>query len=135
MLKLKITVSWSKAPSTRIRMFLKKGIFFIRFGFASTRIRIFFENASFLSVLDSRPHGDSICGHRKRSFSKTLSRVEGFKMPFSCSSVNGRRRVKMTLFENADVTASTFFPLATWFRGPVSYVSADPRTGQVKSAI
>ena len=64
-----------------------------------------FENASFLSVLGSRPHGDGVFSHRKRSFSKTLSRVDRFENAvflFSC------RRVKTELFENADVTASIY---------------------------
>ena len=49
-----------------------------------------FENASFSSVLGS--HG--VIGHRKRSFSKTLSRVDLFGL------------VEMELFESADVIPS-----------------------------
>ena len=64
-----------------------------------------FENASFLSILGSRPHGDGVFSHRKRSFSKTLSRVDLFENAvflFSCG------RVKTELFENADVKASIY---------------------------
>ena len=59
--------------------------FFIRFGLASTRRRRF--------------------RHQKRSFSKTLSRVDLFEnavFTLSCG------RVKTELFENADVTASIY---------------------------
>ena len=59
----------------------------------------------FLSVLGLRPHGDGILGHQKRSFSKTLSRVDLFEnvvFMLSCG------RVKTELFENADVTASIY---------------------------
>lgn len=50
-----------KALSTRIRFCMKTEIFFLRFGLASTCIQCA-EN-----------------GHRKRIYSKTLSRVESFK--------------------------------------------------------
>ena len=69
----------------------------------SARIRIFFENDSFLSVLGRRPHGDGVFGHRKRSFSKTLSRVDLFENAVFMLSYG---RVKTELFENADVIAS-----------------------------
>ena len=45
----------------------------------STRIRIFLKTHLFLSVLGSRPHGDGVFSHRKRSFSKTLSREDLFE--------------------------------------------------------
>ena len=61
------------------------------------------ENASFLSVLGWRPHGDGVFAHRKRSFSKTLSRVDIFEKTVFLLSCG---RVKTELFENADVTAS-----------------------------
>ena len=54
----------------------------------STRIRIFLKTHLFLSVLGSRPHGDGVFSHQKRSFSKTLSRVDLFENAvflFSCS--------------------------------------------------
>ena len=73
-----------QAPSTRIRIFLKTH-FFIRFGLASTRRRRF--------------------GHQKRSFSKTLSRVDLFENAVFVLSCG---RVKTELFENADVTASIY---------------------------
>ena len=57
--------------------------FFIRFGLAYTRRRCF--------------------GHRKRSFSKTLSRVDLFENAVFMLSCG---RVKTELFKNADVTAS-----------------------------
>ena len=59
----------------------------------------------FLSVLGLRPHGDGVFGHQKRSFSKTLSRVDNFEnaaFMLSCG------QVKTELFENADVTASIY---------------------------
>ena len=65
-----------------------------------------FENASFLSVLGYRPHGDGVFSRQKRSFSKTLSRVDLFEnavLMLSCG------RVKMELFENDDVTASIHY--------------------------
>ena len=71
----------------------------------STRIRIFLKTHLFLSVLGSRPHGDGVFSHRKRSFSKTLSRVdlcENAVFMLSCG------RVKTELFENADVKASIY---------------------------
>ena len=64
-----------------------------------------FENVSFLSILGLPPHGDGVFGHRKRSFSITLSRVDLFEnavFQLSCG------RVKTELFENADVTASIY---------------------------
>ena len=67
-----------------------------------------FENASFLSVLGSRPHEDGVFSHRRGSFSKTLSRVDLFEnavVLFSCGRGGG---VKTELFENADVTASIY---------------------------
>ena len=71
----------------------------------STRTRIFLKTHLFLSVLGLHPHGDGVFGHRKRSFSKTLSRVDLFEnaiFQLSCG------RVKTELFENADVTASIY---------------------------
>ena len=61
------------------------------------------ENASILLVLGSRPHGDGVFCHRKRSFSKTLSRVDIFEKAVFLLSCG---RVKTELFENTDVTAS-----------------------------
>ena len=54
-------------------------------------------------VLGSRPHGDGVFGHRKRSFSKALSRVDLFENAVFLLSCG---RVKTELFENADITAS-----------------------------
>ena len=68
----------TKAPSTRMRIFLKTEVFF--------------------SVLALRPHVNGVFGMRKRRFSKTLSRVEVFEnavFVFTC------RRVKTEVFENA----------------------------------
>ena len=62
-----------------------------------------FGNASFLSVLGSRPHGDGVFCNLKRSFSKTLSRMDLFENAFFLFSCG---RVKTELFENVDVTAS-----------------------------
>ena len=46
----------------------------------STLIGIFLKMHLFLSVFGSRQHGDGvIIGHRKRSFSKTLSTVDHFE--------------------------------------------------------
>ena len=59
----------------------------------------------FLSVLGSRPHGDGVFSHRKRSFSKTLSRVDLFENAVFMLSCG---RVKTELFENADVKASIY---------------------------
>ena len=70
--------SFYKAPSTRMRIFLKTEVFF--------------------SVLALRPHVNGVFGMRKRRFSKTLSRVEVFEntvFVFTC------RRVKTEVFENA----------------------------------
>ena len=64
-----------------------------------------FENASFLSVLGKRPHGDGVFGHQKRSFSKTLSRVDLIENAIFMLSCG---RVKTELLENADVTASIY---------------------------
>ena len=64
-----------------------------------------FENASFLSVLSSRPHEDCVFSHRKRSFSKTLSRLDLFENAVFMLSCG---RVKTELFENADVTSSFY---------------------------
>ena len=55
-----------------------------------------FENASFLSVF----------GHRKRSFSKTLSRVDLFENAVFMLSCGWVKTEKTELFENVDVTAS-----------------------------
>ena len=44
----------------------------------STRIRIFLKTEVFSSVLPLRPHVNGVFGNRKRRFSKTLSRVEVF---------------------------------------------------------
>ena len=71
----------------------------------STRIRIFLKTHLFLSVLGSRPHGDGVFIHRKRSFSKTLSRVDLFENAFFMFLYG---RVKTELFENADVKASIY---------------------------
>ena len=71
----------------------------------STRIRIFLKTHLFLSVLGSRPHGDGVFSHRKRSFSKTLSRVDLFENAVFMLSCG---RVKTELFENADVKASIY---------------------------
>ena len=54
-----------------------------------------FENASFLSVLGLRPHGDGVFGRQKRSFSKTLSRVDLFENAVFMLSCG---RVKAELF-------------------------------------
>ena len=69
----------------------------------STRIWIFLKTHLVLSVLGLRPHGDGVFGHQKRSFSKTLSRVDLFENTVFLLSCG---RVKTELFENADVTAS-----------------------------
>ena len=67
-----------------------------------------FEDATFLSVLGSRPNGDGLFSHRKRSFSKTLSNVDLFENAvFMLSCV----RVKTELFQNADVTVSIYCTL------------------------
>ena len=71
----------------------------------STRIQIFLKTHLFLSVLGSRPHGDGVFSHRKRSFSKTLSRVDLFENAVFMLSCG---RVKTELFENADVKASIY---------------------------
>ena len=68
----------------------------------STSIRIFLKTHLFLSVLGSRPHGDGVFSHRKRSFSKTLSRVDLFENAVFMLSYG---RVKTELFENADVVS------------------------------
>ena len=60
------------------------------------------------SVMGPRPLGDGIFGHRKRSCSKTLFRVDLFENAVSLFSC---RRVKTELFENADVKASIHNPL------------------------
>ena len=59
----------------------------------------------FLSVLGLRPHGDGVFGHQKRSFSKTLSRVDLFENAVFMLSCG---RVKTELFENADVRTSIY---------------------------
>ena len=66
-----------------------------------------FENASFLSALGYRPHGYGVVGHRKRSFSKMLSRVDLFE---NAAFLLSCRRMKMELFENADTTSSIYNP-------------------------
>ena len=71
----------------------------------STCIRIFLKTHLFLCVLGSRPHGDGVFSHRKRSFSKTLSRVDLFENAVFMLSCG---RVKTDLFENADVTSSIY---------------------------
>ena len=63
------------------------------------------ENASSLSVLGSCPHGDGVFSYRKRSFSKTLSRVDLFENTVFMLS---HGRVKTEVFENADVTVSIY---------------------------
>ena len=71
----------------------------------STHIRIFLKTHLFLSVLGWRPHGDTIFGHQKRRFSKTLSRVdlsENAVFMLSCGCVTTE------LFENTDVTAPIY---------------------------
>ena len=73
----------------------------------STGICICLKTHLFLSVLGSRPHGDGVFGHRKRSFSKALSRVDLFENTVFTLS---RGCVKTELFENAGVTASIYNP-------------------------
>ena len=66
----------------------------------STRMRIFLKTEVFSSVLALRPHVNGVFGERKRRFSKTLSRVEVFEnavFVFTCG------RVKTEVFENADL--------------------------------
>ena len=75
-----VVVAESKAPSTRMRIFLKTEVFF--------------------SVLALRPHVNGVFGMRKRRFSKPLSRVEVFENAvflFACG------RMKTKVFENDDV--------------------------------
>ena len=69
-------------------------------------IRIFLKTHLFLSVLSLRPHVDGVFGHQKRSFSKTLSRVDLFENAVFMLSFG---RVKTELFENAGVTASIYY--------------------------
>ena len=64
-----------------------------------------FENASFLSVLGSRPHGDGVFSHRKRSFFENALQGGSFR----------KRRFPVLvwtceLFENADVTVLIYNP-------------------------
>ena len=63
------------------------------------------EKKSVESTRRLRPHGDGVFSHRKRSFSKTLSRVDLFENAVFMLSCG---RVKTELFENADVTASIY---------------------------
>ena len=65
-----------------------------------------FENASFLSVLSLHLQVDSVLSHRKRSFSKMLSRLD---LVENAVFILARGRVKAELFENADVSASAVF--------------------------
>ena len=58
----------------------------------STRIQIFFKTHLFISVLESRPHGDGDYGHREQNFSKMLPRVDFLKTLFSCCRVDGWKR-------------------------------------------
>ena len=70
----------------------------------STCIQIFLRTHLFCPFW-VRPHGNGVFGHQKRSFSKTLSRVdlsENAVFLLSCG------RVKTKLFENADVTVSFY---------------------------
>ena len=56
----------------------------------STRMRIFVKTEGFFSVLTLRLHVNGIFGMRKRRFSKTLSRVEVFEnavFVFTCGRV------------------------------------------------
>ena len=72
-----------------------------RSSFRFLEMHLFYQ----FSVSIHRPHGDGVLGHGKRSFSKTLTRVDLFKNAvflFSCG------RVKMELFKKADVTASIY---------------------------
>ena len=66
----------------------------------STRMRIFLKTEVFFSVLALRPHVNGVFRMRKRRFSKTLSRVEVFEnavFVFTCG------RAKTKVFENDDV--------------------------------
>ena len=66
----------------------------------STRIRIFLKTEDFSSILPLRPHVNGVFGNRKRRFSKTLSRVEIFEnagFAYTCG------RAKTKVFENDDV--------------------------------
>ena len=66
-----------------------------------------FENASFLSVLSSRPHGNGVFGHRKRSFSKTLSRVDPFENAvFLVTAVKAQLLLLLLLFCKFDKSRS-----------------------------
>ena len=67
--------------------------------------RIFFIR---FTVLGSSPHGDGVFGHRKRSFSKTLPRVDLFEHAVFLLPFGRGGRVKKELFENADVRPSIY---------------------------
>ena len=83
----------------------------------STRMRIFLKTEVFFSVLALRSHVNGVFGMRKRRFSKTLSRVEVFEnavFVFTCRRVKTEGfenvvfvftcgRVKTEVFENDDV--------------------------------
>ena len=73
----------------------------------SKRIRIFLKTHLFLSVLGQRPHGDGVFSHKKRIFSKTLPRVDLFETAVFMLSIG---RVKKEFFENADFTGSNYNP-------------------------
>ena len=64
-----------------------------------------------LSVLGQRPHVDGVFGLQKRSFSKTLSSADLFENAVFMLSCG---RVKMELFENADLTASIYDVRIFW---------------------
>ena len=46
----------------------------------SQHVSIYFWNGDFVSVLAFRPHVNCVLGHQKRRFSKTVPRVEFFKI-------------------------------------------------------
>ena len=55
--------------------------------------------------MGSRPHGDGVFGHPKRSFSKTLSGVDLIEIAVFTLSCG---LVKTELFENAEITVSIY---------------------------
>ena len=57
----------------------------------SKRIRFCWRTDVFLSSLAHHPHVTGENGHRKRTLTKTLSRVEFFKMPASSLRVDKRK--------------------------------------------
>ena len=66
----------------------------------STRSRIFSKTETFFSEYGYRPHVTGVFGHRKRRFSKTLSRVESFENGDSSYSCG---RAKTEAFKYDDV--------------------------------